>query len=293
MQKSLSLLAVLVSLSACGDVEVQSPPQYGTPVAAPQPQPAPQPMVDWSGKAKFAELSGDYVGAANIYATALQSQPTNREFQYALAENYRRIGEYDRAFAIYADILKAEPGALAAKEGGAMTLVSKGDYDTPINLLDEVIKADPRRVKALNGMGVLFTTRNLQGDAQQYFNEALKYAPNDAVVLTNLGLSKALEGKYADAASAISTASSVTVLGSYDRKRADMNLALVRAASGSAADALAIASAYYAGPEYNATLGIFAKIASDKKLAKTYLHAALTDGKAYYQDWAPAPKAAM
>lgn len=291
MQKTLSLLVLLLSLTACAEEFVEEP-AVEPPSAPMQPVQPPKPMVDWTGKAKFAELSGDYAGAAEIYRTALQHEPGNRDFQYAMAENYRRVGEYDRAFAVYTEILNADPAALTAKEGGAMTLISKGDYDTPIRLLDEVIKADMRRPSALNGMGVLFTTRNLQGDAQKYFNEALKYAPGDPLILSNLGLSKALEGKHREAAELLKNASALTMLGSYDRKRTDMQLALVRAASSSPEDALAIAGAYYAGSQYNSALGIFARIAASKQLAKTYLHAALTDGKAYYQDWMVAPTAA-
>ena len=296
MHKKLSLLAVLMALSACDDMqdtsEMQPPPAEQPAMAAAQPvAPAPQP-VDL-GRAKFAELGGDYAGAVQLYQNALQIQPGNRDIQLALAECYRRLGAYDQAFAIYASLLKADPNFLPAKEGGAITLISKGDYDTPVGLLDEVLRVDPTRASALNSMGILFTTRNLQKEAQQYFREALKYAQSSPSVLTNIALSRALEGQYKDALSILSSASASTIIGSYDRKRADMNTALVYAASGHPEDALAVSSAYYSSVQGQ---GLFAKLASDKKEAAKYLHMALADGRTYYEaQWdgnaaaAPAP----
>jgi Flp pilus assembly protein TadD len=193
------------------------------------------------------------------------------------------MGEFDKAFSIYGELLKADPSMLQAKEGGALTLIAKGDYNTPIDLLEQVLQTDPHRPQALNAMGVLFTTRNMHTEAQRYFAEALKLMPDNPVIMGNIGLSQALAGRYREAGVSLSKASSAAVAGSYERKRADMNTALVHAAAGRAEDALTIASAYYGGLEYSKAFGLYTALAADKKMAANYLHQALAGGRTYYE----------
>ncbi|NBX04223.1 MAG: tetratricopeptide repeat protein [Alphaproteobacteria bacterium] len=284
MQRNISFLALIFALSGCVE---EAPPAVTKPEQVLSAPLVSQEVVQsWMKKAKFDELRGDFSAAAQSYTGAVHADPSSREARLGLASAHRHLGEYDKAFAIYTDLLKADPNSLEAKEGGALTLIAKGDFDSSIALLDEVIKADPRRPEALNGMGVLFTTRNMQPEAQQYFIEALKFSPNNATIIGNFGLSQALQGKYKEAGAALSQASAAATPGSYERKRADMSAALVHAAAGRAEDALAIAGAYYGGAEYNTALGLYAKLAKDKKMAASYIRSALTGGRTYYeQGW--------
>jgi hypothetical protein len=61
-----------------------------------------------------------------------------------------------------------------------------------------------------------------------------------------------------------------------------LNLALVYASAGKLPEARKIAEAYLSGPSLNNNLGLYAHLAKDDNLAKSYLNMALTESKTYY-----------
>ena len=160
--------------------------------------------------------------------------------------------------------------------------MSKGDYETPTVLFEEVLKADGKRWKSLNGMGILFVTRGLYPDSMKYFEEARKQSPTNTSVMNNLGLSQALNKQYDLAIDTLSKASTQSTINSIGRKRIDLNLALVYASAGKLDEARKIASQYLSGPTLNNNLGLYAHLAKDDNMAKSYLNMALTESKTYY-----------
>ena len=233
--------------------------------------------------AKNAEKKGDFKQAIQIYQQMLGNDANNEDIIIALAEVLRRNGDYEKSIAAYNDLLKKDANDIAAKEGKGLTLIAKGDFETPISLLAEVLKADNKRWKSLNAMGILFVTRNLYSDAQKYFEEALRQSPNNVSVLNNLGLAQALNKKLPTAVETLSKASAQSNVDSLSRKRIDLNLALVYASMGKLDEAEKIAKNYLSGVQLDNNLGLYAHLAKDDKLAKSYLNMALTDSKVYYE----------
>lgn len=228
--------------------------------------------------AKSAEKDGDFQKAAADYEQALQLDPQNRDLKMALGDSYRRGGNPDRALAIYEEMLNQDPNFLAAKEGKGLALMAKGDYLTPAALFDQVVKADPTRWKSLNALGILFSTRRLYSEASLYFSEALKYQIN-AGVMNNLSLTQALQHDYEPAIENLAQALALTDVSPADRKRIDLNLALVYAAAGKMDPARAIVSRYSPKDSQDYNQALYAPLAKDSKLAGDYLHLALTEGK--------------
>jgi Flp pilus assembly protein TadD len=233
--------------------------------------------------AKNAEKQGDFTGAGQIYQRILEKQPENKEVTLALAETYRRSGDNDRAIALYDALLQKDPAMLGAKEGKGLALMTKGDFDTPAVLFDEIMKADAGRWKTLNALGILFTTRNMYDEARQYFDAALKASPSNPSVMNNLGLSHALNRNFDPALSTLMQASALTGAATIDRKRVDLNLALVYAIAGRPEDASAIAAQHLSGPTLSNNQGLYAHLAKDDQLAKAYLNMALTESKTFYE----------
>jgi Flp pilus assembly protein TadD len=228
--------------------------------------------------AKSAELSGDFHEAAEYYQKALTLDPNNRDLQMSLADSYRRSGDSDRAITLYDSLLKQDTKFLPAKEGKGLALMAKGDYQTPAALFDQVLKADRTRWKTLNALGILFSTRRLYNEAGQYFAEALKYQSNAGVV-NNLGLTQALQRDYDTAIKNLSAAVSLADNGSADRKRIELNLALVYATAGKLDEARDIVERYSASAKLEYDMSLYAHMAGDSKLSASYLHMALTEGK--------------
>ena len=233
--------------------------------------------------ARDAEARGDYSQAIALYSQLLEKYPGSKEVALPLAEAYRKSGNYDKAVSTYDIVLKADAANIDAKEGKALALLSKGDFEGPGPLLGEVIEKEPTRWKSLNAMGILFTTRGMQPEAQQYFNEALKQNPGSVTVLNNLGLSQALERKYDDSIKTLSDASSAADRNSAQRKRVDLNMALVYAITNRLDDARLIASNYYSGAELENNMGIYSVLANNDEMARAYLNMALSNSKVFYE----------
>lgn len=233
--------------------------------------------------AKNAEKNEDFAQASQIYQQILEKDPDTNDVVQLLADSLRRGGEYDKAISVYDGIITKDAGNVAAKEGKALALMAKGDFETPTVLLEEVLKVDGKRWKSLNAMGILFITRGLYPDSMKYFEEALKQSPNNIAIMNNLGLSQALNKQYDLAVDTLLKASAQSTVGSSARKRIDLNLALVYASAGKLPESRKIAEQYLSGPSLKNNLGLYAHLAKDDALAKSYLNMALTESKTYYE----------
>lgn len=233
--------------------------------------------------AKNAEKNEDFAQASQIYQQILEKDPETNDVIQLLADSLRRNAEYDKAISVYDGIIAKDPGNAAAKEGKALALMAKGDFETPTVLLEEVLRVDGKRWKSLNAMGILFITRGLYPDSMKYFEEALKQSPNNIAVMNNLGLSQALNKQYDLAVDTLLKASAQSTVGTTGRKRIDLNLALVYASAGKLPESRKIAEQYLSGPSLKNNLGLYAHLAKDDSLAKSYLNMALTESKTYYE----------
>jgi Flp pilus assembly protein TadD len=279
--RNMPLFLVLLTLAACTKTgQPLEPKEFFASLQGPTVPTMQDTMLD---SAKNAEKKGDYKGAIQTYQQILEKHPDNKEVVLSLAEAYRRSGESDRAITLYDGLLQSDPNLVAAKEGKGLALISKGDFDTPVPLFESIMKTEPTRWKTLNALGILFTTRSMHKEAQQYFQEALKYSPFNPSIMNNLGLSQALDHSYEPAATTLMQASALTTADSNERKRIDLNLALVYAVSGRLDLANQIAERYFAGPVLSNNLGLYAHLAKDDQLAKDYLNMALTESKFFYE----------
>jgi Flp pilus assembly protein TadD len=232
--------------------------------------------------AKNAEATGDFKKALVTYQQLLEKKPDDKELTFAMAECLRRGGASDKAIMVYDQLLAKDPDMIAAKESKGLALIALGDFETPTPLFEEVLKADATRWKTLNALGILFSTRNLQAEAQQYFSEALKHKADSATVYNNLGLSQALTRKFDPAIASLEKASALANSAGSERKRIDLNLALVYASAGKIDDARQIAQMHLEGAALKNNLGLYAHLAHDDQMARAYLNMALMESKTYY-----------
>jgi Flp pilus assembly protein TadD len=233
--------------------------------------------------AQNAEKKGDFKQAVQLYQQILEKHPENKEVALSLADAYRRSGDLERAIALYDGLIAQDPLMLGAKEGKGLALMAKGDFDTPSALFADVMKTDDKRWKTLNALGILFAIRNMHPEAQQYFNEALKFHPDSPSILNNMGLSQALDRHYSEGLASLTQAAKLAGVGTPQRKRIDLNTALVYAIDGKMDEARTLASNYYTGPALDNNLGLYAHLAKDDQMARTYLNMALTESKTFYE----------
>lgn len=254
---------------------------------ATMPQPAVKGVNDTQeDMAKEAVANGDYARAADFYQqlTASQKGTAEQQLRYkmGLADSVRRLGRAENALHLYDELYEQNPGNLDIAEGRALSLMASGKTADAGRAFGEIMEKDPKRWRTLNAIGILFVTKNMIPEALQYYDEALNQSPDNAAVLNNVGLSQAIDHNYDRALKALDQASRVAKTGAQ-RKQVEMNEAMVVGISGDLDRARELASKYYEGPALDNNLGLYAHLAKDDNLARSYLNMALTQSPIYYE----------
>jgi Flp pilus assembly protein TadD len=233
-----------------------------------------------------ATNNADYKRAGQFYTQLVDSKKGSPDDQYryklGLAESARRIGQNEAALDMYEQLYKEKPTDIATMEGRGLTLMAAGRTADAGRQLAEVIEKDPKRWRALNALGILFVTKNMIPEAMAYYTEALRQSPDNPAILNNVGLSQAVDKNYARAFEAFEQGVRVSKTDAQ-RKQLSLNMAMVYGISGDLETAKTIAAKFLEGPALDNNLGLYAHLAKDDALAKTYLDMALTDAQVYYK----------
>ncbi len=236
--------------------------------------------------AKDAMKAGDYGRAAQFYQQMIATKKGTPEqmvrYKLGMAEATRRGGDNEAALAMYDEVMKDAPNNVDVMEGRGLALMATGKTVDAGRAFSSVIEKEPKRWRSLNALGILFVTKNMIPEAMAYYTEALASSPDNAAVLNNVGLSQATDRNFPRAIEALQQASRVSKVPSQ-KKQIELNLAMVYGVSGDMDNAREIASKYFEGPALDNNLGLYAHLAKDDNLARTYLNMALTQSPVYYE----------
>jgi Flp pilus assembly protein TadD len=236
--------------------------------------------------AKDAAAAGDFARAGQIYQQLVaggKGAPAEQlRYKLGMAESARRLGNFDAALAMYDELSTAHGNHVEVLEGRGLTLMASGKAVDAGKTLASALEKDPKRWRTLNALGILFVSRNMIPEALAYYNEALIYSPNNAAVLNNMGLSHAIERNFPRAVEAMQKAVMASKAPSQ-RKQIELNLAMVLGVSGDLEGAREVANKYLEGAALDNNLGLYAHLAKDDALAKTYLNMALSQSSGFYQ----------
>ena len=233
-----------------------------------------------AGQANEAAQQGDYVRAESMYRQLLDKD--RKKYTLPLADAMRRNGKYDEALAGYDEALRDDPNSAEANEGKGLTLMAKGAFTEAGQAFSQALKTDGKRWRTLNGIGVLFAIKHRSDDAIAYYQEALKHQPGNPSVLNNVGLTLAMDKNYPKAIEALGLARQQLPAQSPDRKRIDLNLALVHGISGNLEEAERVAAPNLTQAGLYNNMGLYAHLAKDDRLARSYLNMALSNSPTYY-----------
>ena len=236
--------------------------------------------------AKEAVVAGDYARAAQFYQQLVSEQKGSPEqklrYKMGLADAVRRMGRNENALALYEELFAQNPKNLDIAEGRALTLMANGKTADAGRAFSDILEQDPKRWRTLNALGILFVTKNMVPEAMAYYTEALNQSPDNAAILNNVGLSQAVDRNFTRATEALQQASRVSKVPSQ-RKQIELNLAMVYGISGDLETAHDVAEKYLDGPALDNNLGLYAHLAKDDALAKSYLNMALSQSPTYYE----------
>lgn len=284
MKQTVLLLSILPLLSAC-DISASASRMFDPDVEFAK---LDQPEVDTVSSAlersaKDAMQNGEFRRAAQFYKQLLDKQQDNPAYMVGLADAVRRAGDVVEAEELYQTVISKHPSNMDALEGKGLSQMAQGNTVEAGKTLAAVLEKDPRRWRTLNGLGLLFTTKGLVDDAIEYFKEALVHNPRHPSILNNIGLAYAIDGNYPLAIKQLQGASRYTKPDSYQRRQVDLNLAMVHGLSGDMRQAEILASKYLEGPALANNLGLYAFMADDETLAKSYLNGALSNSAQFYE----------
>lgn len=293
MKKLLLVILCTTTLSACDGMDAQTRNWLGTGEKDKTKALESMPGAEVTGvnatlekQANEALAKGDIARAGQFYQQLLGSGKGSKadKLRYKIGHTdcIRRIGDHERALVAYDEILEEAPDNLDAQEGRALTLMALGKSTDAGRAFSDIMEKDKERWRTLNALGILFVSKNMIPEAMAYYTEALKYSADNPAVLNNVGLSQAVDKNYPRAIQALEQASRMAKSGGR-RKQIDLNLALVYATSGDVDTAKDIASKYLQGPALDNNLGLYAHLAKDDTLAKTYLNMALSGSDRFYE----------
>ncbi len=226
--------------------------------------------------------NGEYAKAEQYLVQLHEGNPENPDYAQKYADLGRKMGRCKDSLRIYDQLIAADAGSLEYREGKALCQLSMGEYDEAGRAFTDIMQKDSTRWRSINGAGLIFVSRNKLAEANQYFTLAADVSGQDASVLNNQGLTKALVGNYTDAIDVLKLASRNAAGTPEQKRRVDLNLALVYGISGDIDAAKRAAAPHLTEPQLYNNLGIYSELGSQPELAKTYLNKALAVTTVYY-----------
>jgi Flp pilus assembly protein TadD len=177
--------------------------------------------------------------AMDVWGAQYHANPGNADAAINYARALRHIGERAQAVAVLeqASIRHPENKILLGAYGRA--LADAGQYQQALAVLSRAHTPDNPDWRVLNAQGAVLDQMGRHAEAQRHYSAALKLKPNDPDVLSNLGLSYALQKNLKLAEKTLRLAAEQRDANPKVRQ----NLALVVGLEGRFADAERIASA--------------------------------------------------
>lgn len=285
MRHFLTILPLIFALTACNNTTRQwiDPDKEFKEFEQPD---VPTIQSTQEAAASKALEDGNLERAAQYYQQ-LRSQEKVSEvdkirYEVAIADITRRLDNTSEALELYDDILSRAPDNLEALEGKGLALMALGRIPEAGDSFKEVLEKNPKSWRTLNALGILFASKALLTESFTYYTAALKVSPDNPAILNNIGLTYAIAHDFNNAIATLRHAVRKTTHATR-RKQVELNLALVHGIGGNYDAAKQIAEKYLTGPALDNNLGLYAHLANDKELAKTYLNRALTSSPVYYE----------
>jgi Flp pilus assembly protein TadD len=232
--------------------------------------------------AQNAEGAGDIMKSGYYYDQLVDRYPKNKIYKYKYAESLRKMGSCNLAYEQYDALIKSDEKNLDYQEGKALCLLADTKYEEAGDIFTKIINADSKRWRSINGAGLIFASNKKYQEANQYLELAAATSGNSPTVLNNQALIKALVGNTDDAITLLNKASARAGDDKTQKRQIDLNLALIYGISGNMDMAQEVAKPHLTQSQLFNNMGVYAELAKDKELAKTYVNKALMDTPIFY-----------
>jgi Flp pilus assembly protein TadD len=191
------------------------------------------------GSVSAPRSDSDWRRELAVWAPRYQANPGDAGAAMAYARALRATGQRAQAVAVLQQASIRNPHDMKLIGAYGRALADAGQYAEALDALNRAHTPDNPDWRILNAQGAVLDQMGRHTEAQRHYSAALKIVPSEPSVLSNLGLSYALEKKLKLAESTLRKA--VAQPGAKPKVR--QNLALAVGLQGRFAEAEKIASA--------------------------------------------------
>jgi Flp pilus assembly protein TadD len=181
----------------------------------------------------------EWRGALETYGNRYRANPSDAKAAIAYAKALRATDQRAQAVAVLQQASIRNPHDTAVLGAYGRALADAGQYTEALDALSRAHSPDNPDWRILNAQGAVLDEMGRHAEAQRHYATVLKMVPNEPSVLSNLGLSYALDKKLPQAEATLRQAAALAHAGPKVRQ----NLALVVGLQGRFAEAEKIAGA--------------------------------------------------
>ena len=126
----------------------------------------------------FQQLNNEL--CVDQFYSAVQLEPENIDYKYALAYAYGLFGQERLAMKVYAEMQELDSlFSEAYCQMGQIYQKKYGELDSALNMYREVVSIDPSHIDAYVNMGVIYTEKKAYKRALKNYSKALSILPED------------------------------------------------------------------------------------------------------------------
>ncbi len=186
--------------------------------------------------ADTTRATGDPAAAASLYRRAHVLSPQDPAPLIGLGETLNAIGSYLEANDAWTKALAIDPNNSEALNGFGVTLTGLNQPHLALARFQSSLAVRPN-ARAYNGLGVAYDMLGEPTNAQSSYRSGLSLDPAHVGLMSNLGVSFALSGRYSEGISMLERATAMPGATARDR----LNLALAYGLAGEMEKAEALA----------------------------------------------------
>ena len=175
----------------------------------------------------------EWRGALETYGNRYRANPSDAKAAIAYAKALRATDQRAQAVAVLQQASIRNPHDTAVLGAYGRALADTGQYTEALDALSRAHSPDNPDWRILNAQGAVLDEMGRHAEAQRHYATVLKMVPNEPSVLSNLGLSYALDKKLPQAEATLRQAAALAHAGPKVRQ----NLALVVGLQGRFAEA--------------------------------------------------------
>lgn len=143
---------------------------------------------------RAAVLTQDLFAQTAFWSREYDLNPADLEAAVNLASALRRLGNPGKSIEVATQTRALYPRDVELMTELGASLVANDEPQKAVKIIDSAIRQNPQNARLWSMKGAALDQLEMFSQARQHYTKALQLSPNDPKIMTNVGLSYALEG---------------------------------------------------------------------------------------------------